>query len=129
MRRPNHSRLAFVAVAVATLVVVGCSGGRAYCSKEAQCLAEEEDVELESDSVGVCVAQYDGNIAALRANEEPECQVLADAIVAADACRASLDCNDFFDAADYQDACEDELDDLQDALNDVDDGRCSAQES
>ena len=45
MRRPTPSRLAFVAVAMATLVVAGCSGGRAFCSKEAQCLAEEEDVE------------------------------------------------------------------------------------
>lgn len=127
MRRGSLRLSVFTFVSV--LGLVSCTAGDVYCSKEAQCLAEEQKLELESDSVGVCVAQYNGNIAALRANEEPECQIYADALVAVDRCRAGLDCNDFFDANDFNDACADEIDDLQDAARDVDDGRCSALES
>jgi hypothetical protein len=130
MQRPFLLRsIAVVSLVGAVGLSSSCTNGRTYCTKEAQCLEEDQDVTLESDSVAVCIAQYDGRIAALRANEEPECQVLADAVIAVDLCRAGLDCNDFFDANDVNDACEKQLDDLDDALEDVDDGRCSALES
>lgn len=132
MRHPVSSffvRLVAVGVALAPLSVgVGCTAEQ-VCTREAQCLAEEEDVDLESDSTNVCVAEYNGRIGALRANEEPECHALADALVAFDVCRASLDCNDYFDDADVEDACEDQFDDLKKAFDDVNGDECSALES
>jgi hypothetical protein len=127
---PRAARTTVSTMLLASLAcLASCSGGDFFCRKQAQCLAEEGFPELEDDSVGVCVVQYNGSIAALRANEEPECHVLADAILAVDACRAGLDCNDFFEQDDFSEACDNVLDDLDDALDDVDDGRCTAQES
>jgi hypothetical protein len=100
-----------------------------FCQKEAQCLDEEEDVTLEPDSVNVCVAEFESQIAELRANEEPECQNLAQAILDFSACRASLDCNDFFDPDDIDDKCGDQQEALDDAIDDVDGAECSPQES
>ena len=121
----------FVVAAGLFATVVGGTActARSHCAKRAQCLSEEQDVDLESDSIDVCVAEYDGYIAALRANEEPECQALADAQVAFDACRAGLDCNDYFDDNDVKDACKDQYDDLQDAFDDVSGDECLAIES
>jgi hypothetical protein len=126
---PLLGRFVVVGGLLTVLVGVTACTARTHCAKRAQCLSEEQDVDLQSDSVDVCVAEYDGYIAALRANEEPECQALADAQVAFDLCRASLDCNDYFDDNNVKDACKDQLDDLQDAFNDVSGDECSAIES
>lgn len=120
--------LAIVVVLAAVVGGTACTS-RSVCAKRAQCLSEERDTDLESDSTAVCVAEYDGYIASLRANEEPECQALADAQVAFDLCQASLDCNDYFDDDDVKDACKDQLDDLKDAIDDVSNNECSALES
>ena len=101
--------------------VVAASGcvGNNYCAKRQEC-----NNDLEDDSYGVCVESYSGNINALRANKEEECQVLADALLAFDACRASLDCDDF-EEGDLGGQCDDELDDYEDAARDAE-GECSS---
>jgi hypothetical protein len=126
MRHPSALLSAVVLVLAA---VPACTPARSYCQKQAQCLDEEQDVQLESDSVNVCIAEYDGQIATLNANEEPECRILAQAILDFDACRASLDCNDFFDDNDIEDACGDQRDALNDAFEDVNGDECLPQES
>ena len=126
---PLIGRFVVVSAALASLVGGAACTARTVCAKDAQCLSEENDVDLESDSVEVCVAEYDGRIAALRANEEPQCQALADAIVAFDLCRAGLDCNDYYDDNDVEDACKDQVDDLKDAYDNIDGAECSAIES
>lgn len=130
MRALSLSGRFFVIGGLVAAIVGGTAcTSRSVCAKRAQCLAEEQDTELESDSLAVCIAEYDGDIAALRANEEPECQAFADAKIAFDLCQASLDCNDYFDEDDVKDACKDQLDDLQDAFDDINGDECSAIES
>lgn len=102
----------------ATALAAGCGVGNSLCAKQQEC-----DDRLEEDTFGVCVEAYNAAISALRANEEPECQALAEAQLTFDACRSQLDCNDFEDN-DFSD-CEDELDDLRDANEDAD-GQCSS---
>lgn len=118
--RPAIRSLSFFALVVlaAGALGAGCAPGNALCAKQQEC-----DDSLEEDTFGVCVEQYNAGINALRANEEPECQVLADAQLTFDACRAQLDCNDF-EEGDFRD-CDKELDNLQDAFEDAD-GQCSS---
>jgi hypothetical protein len=125
----RHTNALLCAVVLVLGALPACTQARSYCQKEAQCLDEERDIQLEDDSVGVCAAEYEGQIAALRANEEPECRILAQAILDFDACRASLDCNDFFDDNNIEDECGDQLDALNDAFDDVSGDECLAQES
>lgn len=126
----NASSLSSVLAGV-VVGVVAISGGctaNALCAKVAQCEDEENDTELEADSTAVCVEDYNGRIAALQANEEEECQRLASAQLALDACRAGLKCDDFFEG-DLGGECDDQLDELEDALEDIDGAECTAQES
>jgi hypothetical protein len=65
----------------------------------------------------------------LRANEEEECKVAADAYRATFGCLASLDCDDLADEFTGADKCEDQVDDYNDAIEDADgecQGACSA---
>lgn len=109
---------------------IACLGGctaQNLCAKKAEC-ADEEGDDLAEDSPSVCQANYSGGLSALRANEEKECQLLADATEALDACRAGLKCDDFIES-DFGGECDDQLDDFNDALDDVDGIECTAQEN
>lgn len=109
---------------------IACVGGctaQNLCAKKAEC-ADEEGDDLAEDSPSVCQANYNGGLAALRANEEEECHILADAQEALDACRASLKCDDFVES-DFGGECDDQLDAYNDAREDVDGNECSAQEN
>lgn len=108
------------------LVGAGCTA-QAICNKEAQCQDEENDTELEPDSTAVCVENVNGQLAALRANEEDDCQTLANALEALLACKAGLKCDDYFEA-DLGGECDDQLDDFKDAQDDADGLECTAQD-
>lgn len=108
------------------VVVTGCTA-QAACNKEAECQNEENDRELEADSTAVCVEQVNGSLAALRANDEEDCQVLADAFEAFLSCKAGLKCDDYFED-DLGGECDDQIDDLQDAQEDVSGFECTAQD-
>ena len=111
----------FIVPIIIALGVVG-SG----CTANSVCAQRQEcNDSLEDDSEGVCVAAYNAGIDSLRANNEEECQRLADAILARDGCLLQLDCNDLDDEADREDACGDQLDDVRDAQEDADD-ECSS---
>ena len=127
LRLATSPRVA-AALVTAMLVGGGCTA-RSFCQKQAECAADQLDIDLEADSVEVCVVNYETAIAALNANEEDECHILAGAQQRFDACRTSLDCNDFFDDEDIEDTCGDELDDLLKAFRDIDSDECTAQES
>ena len=81
----------FTTTALALAAFVGLSGCTAQnlCAKKAAC-ADEEGDDLADDSPSVCQANYNGNLNALRANEEEECQILANAQEALDACRDTM---------------------------------------
>lgn len=105
---------------VVSAVVVGasaCPATQAFCEKEFEC-QDELGVEFEDDFVDVCVAQTDGQQAALRANAEPECEALANANQALAACLITLDCEKFVDP----DECKDFRKGQADALEDADGG-------
>lgn len=116
-----------LAGSAALALLSGCTAS-SICNKNAQCQEEENDRDFSDDAPAVCAAEYDARIASLRANEEEECLRLADAIIALDNCRLSLDCDDFLEA-DLGGKCDDQLDDLEDARDDVDGDECSAQEN
>ncbi len=105
--------------------VSGCTAQN-FCAKKAECAAENGD-DLADDSPSVCQANYSGNLSALRANEEEECQALANATEALDACRAGLKCDDFVES-DFGGECDDQLDAFNEALDDIDGFECTAQE-
>lgn len=106
-------------LAASLAVISGCTANQ-VCAQRQEC-----NDSLEDDSEGVCVASYNAGIDSLRANNEEECQRLADAILARDGCLLQLDCNDLDDEADREDACGDELDDVRDAQDDAND-ECSS---
>lgn len=112
-------RLAFVTLALIGAASAGCVAN-ARCAQIQEC-----NDTLEPDSEAVCVAEYNATIDALRANNEEECLVLADAILRFDSCLTQLECNDLDDDADVEDACGDERDDLRDARDDAGD-ECSS---
>ena len=102
---------ALVILPVMLLVAsLGCTP-EAFCGKRQEC-----DRQLAADDQAVCVASYKADIDALRANSEPECHKLADAILALDACRASLSCDDFQEA-DLGQKCDDPSDSYRVALD------------
>lgn len=120
----KFSTLAFAACFV---VVTGGCTAQNLCNKEAQCQDEENDRQLEADSTAVCVEQLNGQLAALRANEEDDCQELANALEAVLACKAGLKCDDYFEN-DLGGECDDQLDDLEDAQENADGLECTAQD-
>ena len=117
-----------VVVVVALLVAAGaCSPAASFCNKRTQCLDEEANIDLEDDSTQVCIAEYEAGLNALFANEEDDCHTLANAQIAFDNCRSGLDCDDFIED-DFGGKCDDELDDLQDAFDDISGSECSPQD-
>ncbi len=113
--------------AVAVVALTSSCTTQNFCAKRTECEAQENDRDLEDDSTRVCAAQFDARINALRANEEQDCQVLADAELALAACQAGLKCDDFFES-DLGGECDDEIDDVDDARGDADGLQCTAQD-
>jgi hypothetical protein len=111
-------------ITIAFLVVTSAFG--AGCTANQVCAQRQEcNDKLEDDSQGVCVAAYNARIDSLRANDEEECQRLADAILALDNCLLRLDCNDIDDEDDREEECGDQIEDVRDAQDDADD-ECSS---
>jgi hypothetical protein len=123
-----HRLTLILATLVATLPLMGtqCTAS-SFCDKALNCQKEEHDRDFSDDAVAVCAVEYETGINALLANEEEECQRLAQAQIALDNCRIGLKCDDFVEA-DLGGECDDQLDELEDARDDVDDNECSAQE-
>lgn len=126
---------ALASVALAT-TLAGCSATRGYCEAAADCddaFAEIfgqaiDDAGDSDDDVAVCTASQDGQTAALRANEEEECQAAASARDAYFSCVASefAGGEDGCDAV--REACDNEFDDLQEALQDINGDECTSSE-
>lgn len=129
---------------LALMALVGCSNARGFCAAAGECdeeiaaLGGFDSVGSSDDSIEVCVAQQDGYLRHLRANEEQECAEAAMAWDAYMACVATVYANEGVDEACdalsnplVVDAhpCDGELDDYFDALRDADNGEdCSASE-
>jgi hypothetical protein len=127
MLSPRPSIVAVVAILGALPLMGTVCTARGICDKRAQCEDEENDRQLEPDSIAVCAAEYETSINKLYANEEDECHRLAEAIVALDNCKMGLKCDDFVEG-DLGGECDDQLDALEDAFDDVDGNECTAQE-
>jgi hypothetical protein len=145
MKRMSYLLPLAVSVAAA-LGLGGCSNARGFCAAAGECDRETASVFLggndtvgsSNDSVDVCVAQEEGYLRALRANEEKACSQAADAWDAYMACVAQAYADDGADGA--CDAlsnpvlidnhpCDGELNDYGDALRDANNGGdCSATE-
>lgn len=128
--------MAIAAVASAS----ACSPVRGYCEAAAECDDREAGLPFgrdfvgeSNDSVNVCVANEEGFIRTLRANEEDGCQQEADARLAYFACVADTYRADPGDACDGlvfdqdRNPCFSELDDFFDASSDNGDD-CSPNE-
>lgn len=131
---------------LALAALAGCSNARGFCAAAGECddevaslfLGGNDSVGSSDDSIEVCVAQQDGYLRSLRANEEPECSEAAAAWDAYMACVATVFANEGTDEACEALAnplvvdnhpCDGELDDYQDAMRDADGGGdCSAGE-
>jgi hypothetical protein len=123
----------------AIAVTAACSPVGGYCEAAAECDDREaqflglDPVGESNDSVNVCVAQSEGVIRTLRANEEEGCQEEADALLAYYACVADTFRADPRDACDGlvfdpdRNPCFDELDDFFDSAGDNGDD-CSPNE-
>jgi hypothetical protein len=128
--------LALVPLAVVA-VTAACSPIRTYCEAAAECDDLEarllDPVGESNDSVNVCVADQEGAVRVLRANEEEGCQEQADALLAYYACVADAYVQDPGDACDGfifssdRNPCFSELDDVLDAAGDNGDD-CRADE-
>ncbi|MDP2346056.1 MAG: hypothetical protein Q8O67_34280 [Deltaproteobacteria bacterium] len=123
----------FLPLAAVVAVVSGsCSASRGFCEASADCDAEIFGQAIDAagdadDDVAVCTALQDGQTAALRANEEEECQDVASAREAYFACVASeFDGDNGCDAV--SEDCDDELDDLAEAQEDVSGDECTSSE-
>lgn len=130
----------------ALVALSGCSNARGFCAAAGECddevaslfLGGNDSVGSSDDSIEVCVAQQDGYLRALRANEEPACSEAAVAWDAYMACVTRVFADEGVDEACDALAnplvvdnhpCDGELDDYQDALRDADNGGdCSASE-
>ena len=123
-------------LATSLLAAAGCGGGSPltsqYCAVAASCdeefqlipiIGEEipvDGVGNSDDSVGVCNAEVNGYISALRANSEEECEELASAYEDFMACAIEEDSCDAW----TDDDCDNEREDIQRAWDDAG-GRCS----
>lgn len=116
-----------IAILSALVSAAGCDPYDQYCGRVEQCANDDEkgfdEIDPDDDYRGTCAAQLRANERVLRANEEEDCQVLADAYRLHTACLASLECDDLNDEFRQADKCESERDDYQDALEDAD-GEC-----
>ena len=138
-------RLFVVFLSLSAVLSTACSSSQGYCAAAADCDREFlgvpifDDAGNDDDSAGVCAANVDANLAALRANEEPECHALADALARFHACVAAEfakkpdGCDALFGGNEPQlteadGPCDDEFDDVQDARTDINGDECSSQE-
>lgn len=117
--------LATVLCGLAFGLVFGCTPSGAFCERQRECASDPPG----EDFIAICTATYDGQIRALRANKEEECQSVADAKMRYDACVVQLeDCEDFLEAAfspsAHEGDCKDEAKDYLDALKDAE-SECS----
>lgn len=124
---------ALLVVLGALPTLAGCGGlAASYCQTASEC---DEEVPLipffgpdvpvdgvgnSDDSVGVCMAEVDGYVSALRANSEDVCEELAAAYEAFMECAVQEGDCDAWTSND----CDNERDDIQDLWNEAD-GRCS----
>ena len=115
---------------------VGCtsSAARGYCEAQADCEVEfigivfRDEAGSAPDAVAVCTATQVGRLNALRANEEQECLELADFTEVYFGCIGSQFADNGDGCEVIEDDCDDERDDLTDALNNVDGNECSSSE-
>lgn len=127
-------RLFLAPLGLALVGTIGCSSSRGFCEAHADCEREFIGIVIpdqagnEPDDVAVCMANNDGFVASLRANEEPECQEVAEKYEIYMACIGNEFANNDDGCEVLDEDCDDELDDYQDALNDVDGNECSAGE-
>lgn len=127
----------------AIAVTAACSPVGGFCEAAGEC--DDRDAQIfplgvdfvgeSNDSINVCVAESEGRIRTLRANEEDGCQEEADAQLAYYACVADTYRADPGDACDAlvndpdRNPCAGELDDYFDALSDnIASGDCSQNE-
>jgi len=128
------NRLLVCAIPTALVVLAGCSPARGFCEAHADCERDFFGVDIPDqsgdadDSIGVCIANQEGFVAALRANEEDECQAAANAYEIFMACIADEFAKDDDGCDVLEDECEDERDDLNDAIGDIDGNECSSNE-
>jgi len=129
----NVSRLLVAAGALA-LVGACTSSARGLCEAHADCERDFLGVVIPDlsgdadDSVDVCTVQQEGSVQALRANEEEECQIAADKIELFMACIATEFADDPDGCDVLETKCEDERDDVNDALDDIDGNECNSNE-
>lgn len=91
--------LGVLAIAVSS----ACTPAPAFCTKYEEC----SKTPLSEDFHNVCTEGVNSGLSTIRANDEPECQDLADARTALLACVAQLECVDF-DESDFNGRCKDE---------------------
>ncbi len=129
-------RRLFGPVGLAALAAtVGCSSSAGgYCAAHADCEREffgviiPDEAGNENDDIAVCTANKQGQLNALRANEEDECHFYADALDIYFGCIASEFANDDDGCKVLDGECDDELDDVNDALKDIDGNECGSNE-
>jgi hypothetical protein len=138
-RQPKKpSKLLAAPVGLALAGLMGCSSATTgYCQAHADCEREFLGVVLPDeagsadDDIAVCTANKNAFLSSLRANEETVCQNAADATEVYMACiaQAFAEGDDSCDLTDpTKTKCDDELDDMNDALNKIDPGECSENE-
>ena len=123
---PKIFDVAAVALLAAYVSGSSCTAD-AFCAKRTECLSSEENIDLEDDSTRVCATEQKADFASLYANDEIDCHILADALIALQNCQAGLDCDDFSEA-DLGGKCDDQRDDLSDASDDVSGFECTPQD-
>ncbi len=126
----TRHRLPFVLatlLAASALMGTQCTASN-ICNKQLTCLEEEFDRDFSDDAPAVCAAEYEARINALLANEEEECHRFAEALIALDNCRIGLKCDDFVED-DLGGECDDQIEDLEDAVDDINGDECTAQEN
>lgn len=114
----RFSTAAYLSVCIFIVASVsGCpSVPASFCAKADEC-AEDPPGD---DFPAICTVQVQGDLDALRANDEEECHEVAEAKEILMACLTNLTCGDLNDV-DYGGECEDERDDYLDAFSDADD--------
>lgn len=131
----KHWRLLAAPVGLALAGLAGCSAATSgYCEAFADCEVEfigvviPDQAGTADDSVAVCTANQNAFLSSLRANEEKVCQLAADATEAYMACIAQAFAEDDDGCEVIQDECDDERDDMNDALGNIDNNECSENE-
>ncbi len=119
--------LSALALVTCTVALSGCNASNAYCDLGAECDDGFEGIFLDpvpgssDDSAGVCAANQQTLLNALRANREEVCHEAAAAWEIWMACAVEEGCDAFRIG---EPECKDELDDYTDLLEDAD-NRCN----